>query len=121
MSDHTLTVATTTPWAAARARLAGLGAEARAAARDPAFLAVGALLTGLVLMFIVLPIGTVLIRSFQTKEGAFTWENFLEFFSRRAYYRALINSLILSTASMVLVTTTGFVMAYLCTRGPRVL
>ena len=121
MSDHTLTVATTTPWASARARLAGLGAEAQAAARDPAFLAVGALLTGLVLVFTVLPIGTVLIRSFQTKEGMFTWENFLEFFSRRAYYRALINSLILSTLSMVLVTTTGFVMAYLATRGPRVL
>ncbi|MBI4735629.1 MAG: hypothetical protein HY766_06150, partial [candidate division NC10 bacterium] len=62
MSDHTLTVATTTPWASARSRLAGFGAEARAAARDPAFLAVGALLTALVLVFTVLPIGTVLIR-----------------------------------------------------------
>ncbi len=121
MADQTLTVATTTPWASARARLAGLGAEARASARDPVFLVVGALLTGLVIVFTVLPIGVVLGRSLQTKEGAFTWNNFLEFFSRRAYYRALINSLILSTSSTLLVTATGFVLAYLVTRGPRVL
>jgi len=121
VSDQTLTVATTTPWASARARLAGLGAEARASARDPVFLVVGALLTGLVIVFTVLPIGVVLGRSLQTKEGAFTWNNFLEFFSRRAYYRALINSLILSTSSTLLVTATGFVLAYLVTRGPRAL
>ncbi len=121
VSDHTLTVATTTPWVSARGRLAGLGAEARAAARDPVFLVVGALLTGLVIVFTVLPIGVVLVRSLQTKEGAFTWNNFLEFFSRRAYYRALINSLILSTSSTLLVTATGFVLAYLVTRGPRAL
>jgi len=121
VSDQTLTIATTTPWASARARLAGLGAEARAAARDPVFLVVGALLTGLVIVFTVLPIGVVLGRSLQTKEGAFTWNNFLEFFSRRAYYRALINSLILSTSSTLLVTATGFVLAYLVTRGPRTL
>ncbi len=121
ISDHTLTIASATPWSSARARLAGLGAEARAAARDPAFLVMGALLTGLVVVFTVLPIGAVLVRSLQTKEGALTWENFHEFFARRAYYRALINSLILSTASMILVTVTGFVLAYLATRGPRVL
>lgn len=120
-SDDTLSITTTTPWASARARLAGLGAEARAAARDPAFLVVGLLLAGLVLIFTVLPIGTVLARSLQTREGSFTWGNFLEFFSRRAYYRALINSLILSTVSMILVTVAGFVMAYLATRGPRML
>ncbi len=110
-----------TTLASARLRLAGVGAEARAAARDPAFLAAGSLLAGLVLLFTVLPIGVVLVRSLQTKEGAFTWENFIEFFSRRAYYRALVNSLVLSTASMVLVTAVGFVMAYLATRGPRML
>ncbi len=121
VSDHSLTVSGLTPWASARAGLARLGAEGRAAARDPAFLAVGTVLTGLVVVFTVLPIGAVLARSLQTKEGGFTWNNFLEFFSRRAYYRALINSLVLSTASMVLVTATGFVMAYLATRGPRML
>ena len=74
-------------------------------------------LFALLAIFLLLPIGYVLIRSLWGDDG-FTFNFYVEFFSYNFYYWSLINTLILGVAVMVLLLIVGFSFAYLTTRGP---
>lgn len=62
-----------------------------------------------IVVFILLPILSVLIESFRSEDG-FTLINYKEFFLKRYYYGALLNSLMLAviTSSIVVVVATIF-------------
>jgi len=94
----------------------GLLEDVRQAAREPVTLVVGGVLALLLLLFVLLPIGAVLVQSFQTRAGTFTLRNYADFFAHRFYYRALINSLILATATTVVVVGLGLAFTLVSTR-----
>jgi len=74
-------------------------------------------LFALLAIFLLLPIGYVLIRSLWGDDG-FTFNFYVEFFSYNFYYWSLINTLILGFAVMTILLIVGFSFAYLTTRGP---
>jgi iron(III) transport system permease protein len=74
-------------------------------------------LFALLAIFLLLPIGYVLIRSLWGDDG-FTFNFYVEFFSYNFYYWSLLNTLILGFAVIVLLLIVGFCFAYLTTRGP---
>jgi iron(III) transport system permease protein len=95
-------------------------AGSRAAARlVPAALAL--LLVAWLLTFIAYPMLTVLARSLATKGGGFTLAHYQTFFSKPYFLRSLANTLILGGTVTLLCTALGFAVAYLVTRGPRIL
>lgn len=97
----------------------GVREDARTSRKEPLVLAAAGALAVLLFLFILLPIGTVLVKSFQTRDGTFTLDNYLAFFSRRFYYRALINSVVLSVSTTAIVLVIGLAFALLVTRtGP---
>lgn len=67
-------------------------------------------------MFLVIPVGRMLLYAFQNKDGVqFTLDNFIKFFSRAYYRKALFNSLKVVTCSTVLVILIGVPLAYVTT------
>lgn len=94
----------------------GWAEVARRAAREPGTLLVAVGLGLLLLLFVLWPIGAVLVQSFRTRTGEFTLRNYGDFFAHRFYYRALLNSLILAAATTVVVVTLGLAFALLTTR-----
>jgi len=74
-------------------------------------------LFALLAIFLLYPIATVLVKSFWGEDG-FTIEFYKEFFSFNFYYWSLFNTLILGTATMVILLIVGFCFAYMTTRGP---
>lgn len=74
--------------------------------------------TALILVFIVVPVCAVLLKSFLTPDGA-GFDNYLRFFSKSYYYRALINSVVLATTTTSILVVLGFVFAFLSVRGNR--
>lgn len=102
--------------AAARRPWDGFLGDLRQSAREPVTLAAATGLGLLLAVFVLLPIGAVLIQSFQTRTGAFTLRNYADFFVHRFYYRALLNSLILATATTVVVVALGLAFTLVVTR-----
>jgi iron(III) transport system permease protein len=74
-------------------------------------------LFALLAIFLLLPIGFVLVKSLWGDEG-FTFDFYVEFFSYNFYYWSLFNTLILGFAVMIILLIVGFSFAYLTTRGP---
>ena len=74
-------------------------------------------LFALLAIFLLLPIGYVLVRSLWGDDG-FTFNFYVEFFSYNFYYWSLFNTLILGFAVMIILLIVGFSFAYLTTRGP---
>jgi iron(III) transport system permease protein len=74
-------------------------------------------LFALLAIFLLLPIGFVLVRSLWGEDG-FTFNFYVEFFSYNFYYWSLINTLVLGFAVMIILLIVGFCFAYLTTRGP---
>jgi len=74
-------------------------------------------LFALLAIFLLYPILAVLAKSLWGEEG-FTVEYYVEFFSYNFYYWSLFNTLILGTATMIILLIVGFCFAYLTTRGP---
>lgn len=72
----------------------------------------------MLLLFIVIPIIYVLVRSFGGSDG-FTLEYYKNFFARPYYYRALTNSLTLATTVTSIVVVICFMYAYIVSRLPR--
>lgn len=75
-------------------------------------------------MFLVIPVGRMVIFAFQGKENlGFTLENFVKFFSRAYYRKSLFNSLKVVLCATVLVMAIGVPLAYVTTsfkiRGKR--
>jgi iron(III) transport system permease protein len=73
------------------------------------------------LTFIAVPVVLVLARSVAAKDGGITLAHFAAFFGKAYFLRSLTNTLILGTSVTALVMGLGFALAYLVTRGPRVL
>ncbi|MEE9418256.1 MAG: iron ABC transporter permease [Desulfatiglandaceae bacterium] len=74
-------------------------------------------LFALLAIFLLYPILSVLAKSLWGEEG-FTVEYYVEFFSYNFYYWSLFNTLILGTATMVILLIVGFCFAHLTTQGP---
>jgi len=74
-------------------------------------------LFALLAIFLLYPIGAVLVKSFWGDEG-FTLEFYQEFFTYKIYYKSLFNTLTLGTTTMIILLIVGFCFAYLTTRGP---
>ena len=77
-------------------------------------------------MFLVVPVGRMVVFAFQGKEDVgFTLENFVKFFSRAYYRKALFNSLKVVLLATILVIAIGVPLAYVTTafkiRGKRVI
>ena len=94
-----------------RSRLAGM-------IRSPLQLALALAIGSALVIFIVIPIVFVLVRSFGGAEG-FTLAYYQNFFARSYYYRALTNSLILATSVTSIVVVLCFMYAYIVSRMRR--
>jgi iron(III) transport system permease protein len=83
--------------------------------------ALGVLLVASLLVFIVYPTATVLLRSVAAKAGGVTLAHYRTFFGTAYFLRSLANTLILGGTVTLLCLGVGFAVAYLVTRGPRLL
>jgi iron(III) transport system permease protein len=79
----------------------------------------GGVLFLLLAVFLVWPIGVVLVKGVWGPEG-FTLRFYERFFTAY-YYRSFLNTLLLGVLTTSVCVTAGFCIAYLTTRGPRVL
>jgi iron(III) transport system permease protein len=100
------------------ARLRDLRARVRVGALPTALTL---LLVAWLLTFIAVPVVMVLARSVAARDGGITLAHFAAFFGKAYFLRSLTNTLILGTSVTALVMGLGFALAYLVTRGPRVL
>lgn len=67
-------------------------------------------------LFLVIPVGQMIVYSFQSKDGVqFTLENFVKFFSRPYYMKAMTNSIYVVLCATVLVIAIGVPLAYIMT------
>lgn len=75
-------------------------------------------------LFLVIPVGQMIVYSFQSKDGGITLDNFIKFFSRPYYIKAMTNSISVVLCATVLVIAIGVPLAYIATtfkiRGKRV-
>jgi len=85
----------------------------------PAALAL--LLVAWLALFIAYPALAVLVRSVSTRAGGFTLAHYYAFFAKAYFLRSLLNTLILGGTVTGLCLALGFALAYLVSRGPRVL
>jgi len=83
--------------------------------------ALAMLLAACLLIFIAYPVAAVLARSVAAKGGGLTLDHFRTFFGKPYFLRSLNNTLILGATVTLVVTTLGFALAYLVTRGPQAL
>jgi len=74
-------------------------------------------------LFLVIPVARMLMFSLQKGESLFTFDNFVRFFSRKYYTRAMGNSIKVVSAATLLVMIIGVPLAYITTtfkiRGNR--
>lgn len=66
------------------------------------------------LLFFVYPICTLLKQAFTTSESAFTFDNFIKFFSKPYYYNTIFNSFKVSIAVMLVSLAMGLSCAGHC-------
>ena len=66
-------------------------------------------------LFLVIPVIRMLVFSVQTGKAVFTFDNFVRFFSRKYYTRALGNSIKVVSAATLLVMVIGVPLAYIMT------
>lgn len=64
------------------------------------------------LLFFVYPICTLLKQAFTTSDSAFTFDNFIKFFSKPYYYNTILNSFKVSIAVMLVSLAIGIVFSY---------
>lgn len=67
-------------------------------------------------IFLIYPFFSILYRSFLTKDGGFTLQNYVTFFTKKYYYRTLKNSLTVSLFATLFSVIIGLPMAYITTR-----
>jgi iron(III) transport system permease protein len=84
--------------------------------RDPLLaILVGGIVLSL-LLFVIYPLATVLLKSFQTQGGDFTLANYKRFFTFRYLRNALWNSLLVGTATGIIGVIIGYLAAFTLTR-----
>lgn len=67
-------------------------------------------------LFLVYPLFSLFLSSFKDPvSGAFTFDNFLKFFSKKFYYQGLLNSVMVTTCVTILAILIGAPLAYLMT------
>lgn len=79
------------------------------------------LLVGWLVLFIAYPTVAVLARSLAAKGGGLTLAHYQTFLSKGYFLRSLANTVILGVTVTGLCIGLGFALAYLVTRGPRLL
>ncbi len=72
----------------------------------------------LFVLFLVLPLFSLVAGSFQAEGGRLTLQHYVRFFSKRFYYRTLLNSLTVASAVTVLAVGVGAPLAYLLNTRP---
>lgn len=63
-------------------------------------------------LFLIIPVGQMILYAFQNTEGAVTLDNIVKFFSRPYYIRSMTNSLSVVLSATVLVIAIGVPLAY---------
>lgn len=84
---------------------------------EPGFAILTVILALAILLFIVVPVFAVLLRSFGIGSGTLTLEHYKEFFSSNTYLRALRNSIASSIVTMIVVTILSVILALYVTRS----
>ena len=79
--------------------------------RDPLFIVLTIIMTLLLLLFVVYPLGSVLITSFRL-EGRLSLGNYADFFRYSYYYRSMLNSLLLGIVTTVIILVIAFSLSY---------
>jgi iron(III) transport system permease protein len=91
------------------------GAEERGVAlgirRDPVFITLTIIMSILLFLFVVYPVVSVLIKSFQFK-GQVSLEGYARFFKYSYYYRSMINTLLLGAITTSIVLIVSFSISY---------
>lgn len=64
-------------------------------------------------LFLIIPVGQMMIYAFQNKAGDFTIDNFIKFFSRPYYIKSMTNSLSVVLSATLLVIAIGVPLAYI--------
>lgn len=76
-------------------------------------------------LFLIIPVGQMVLYAFQNADGGFTLENFVKFFSRPYYVRSMTNSIVVVLCATVLVIVIGVPLAYISStfkiKGRRVM
>ncbi|MFV0502420.1 MAG: ABC transporter permease [Lachnospirales bacterium] len=67
----------------------------------------------LFLLFLIYPLFSLFISGFQNSTGQFSLEHFIKFFTRKYYYKALLNSFMVTICTTFLVVIIGAPLAYL--------
>jgi iron(III) transport system permease protein len=84
--------------------------------RDPLLAFLVGIVAFALILFVLFPLISVLIRSFQTQEGAFSLVNYRRFFTFRYLRSALSNSLFVGIATGVAGVAIGYIAAFTITR-----
>ncbi len=79
--------------------------------KDPIFIGITIFMTILLVVFVVYPVVSVLITSFQ-KGDNYSIFNYLEFFRHSYYYKSLVNSLILAVITTTIILIVAFSLSY---------
>lgn len=64
-------------------------------------------------LFLIIPVGQMVVYAFQNADGGFTVENFIKFFSRPYYVRSMTNSIVVVLSATLLVIAIGVPLAYI--------
>lgn len=89
--------------------------QIRILARDPILLALVVIIFVSIGLFVVYPLMTVFITSFQIR-GDYTLDNYAQFAQRRLYRNALVNSLSVGAVVGVIGVVIGYIAAFVLTR-----
>ncbi|WP_106498604.1 ABC transporter permease [Lentibacillus sp. Marseille-P4043] len=84
---------------------------------EPGFAILTSVLALAILLFIVVPVLAVLLRSFGIGSGALTIEHYKEFFSSSAYLQSLRNSVASAVLTTIIVTTLSIAVGLYVTRS----
>lgn len=79
--------------------------------KDPVFISITVFMMVLLLLFVVYPVASVLITSFESDKGT-SLVNYGNFFRYSYYYKSMVNSLILGVITTIIVLVISFSIAY---------
>ncbi len=79
--------------------------------KDPVFISITVFMMILLLLFVVYPVASVLITSFESDKGT-SLVNYGNFFQYSYYYKSMVNSLILGVITTIIVLVISFSIAY---------
>lgn len=90
----------------ARERTTALGMK-----KDPVFIGITVIMTLLLLLFVVYPVFSVLVKSFQFK-GQLSMMSYAHFFKYAYYYKSMVNTLVLGVVTTMIILVVSFSISY---------